>query len=59
MSREVLESVDKLVELGFSSPGAMLEGACQNGAEELWGVARIARAVELLFELERGRGRSP
>lgn len=54
ISREVLERVDKLVELGvFNSRSEALRELIKLGLRNYEKMTRIARAVELLFKLEK------
>ena len=60
LDRETLESIDLLVELGiFSSRSEALRVLVEIGLSSYKGLARIAKAVEKLFELERSEGDIP
>ena len=60
VDREVLEFVDKLVRLGvFGSRSEALRELIKAGIERYEDLARIARGVEKLFELEREEGEIP
>jgi len=57
---EALESIDMLVELGASSSRSeALRELVEAGISSYRGLARVAKAVEKLFELERREGDIP
>ncbi len=60
LDKEVLEAVDELVRLGvFSSRSEALRELIRTGVERYRGLARIARAVERLREIEEEEGDVP
>ncbi len=60
LSKEVLETIDMLVELGvFSSRSEALRELIEAGLDSYKSIARIAKAVEKLFELEKEKGDIP
>ncbi|ADI31966.1 ribbon-helix-helix domain-containing protein [Staphylothermus hellenicus] len=57
LSSEILEKIDKLVELGvFRSRSEALRKLIRVGLRNYERITRIAKAVELLFEMEKERG---
>lgn len=59
LSSEILEKIDKLVELGvFRSRSEALRKLIRVGLRNYERITRIAKAVELLFEMEKERGDS-
>jgi Arc/MetJ-type ribon-helix-helix transcriptional regulator len=60
LDEETLELIDELVRLGvFSSRSEALRELVRVGAESFAGFAKIIRAVERLFELEKEMGDIP
>ncbi len=60
INREILETIDKLVELGvFSSRSEALRELIKIGLKNYEKITRIARGVEKLFELEKEMGEIP
>ncbi len=60
ISREILEAIDRLVELGvFSSRSEALREIVKEGLTKYEKLTRIAKGVERLFEIERERGEIP
>ncbi len=60
INREILETIDKLVELGvFSSRSEALRELIKLGLKNYEKIARIAQGVEKLFEQEKKEGEIP
>ena len=60
LDREIIEVVDELVRLGlFSSRSEALREIIKNGIQGYRRLAKLAQAVEKLYELEREKGGIP
>ena len=60
LDKEVLEVVDELVRLGvFSSRSEALRELIKVGIRSYEGLAKIAKAVEKLYEVEKREGEIP